>query len=384
MIGALAAGVALVVQTAGVIRSNRAAIIDWIQDAVAADLIVTSGSPVAASGTTSPMSPELLERIRKLAGRRGRDGGPHPQGDVPETQVLMLAAELGGRRGRRRSLRKRQGALYEKLDQTPDGALISENFAALHRVGVGDVIPVASPGARWLHGSRDHPRYRLESRHHVRQAAATTSKAGATAMPTSPHLRRARHDSRGGSRNAEEDFGGEYGLFALTQQDLEAHIDALSAASTASRMPARDRDVRGRARRGDVAAHLGAVAPPRDRPVAGGRGDARAGDALDLGGGGADGTHRHAIGVIVGVPLEWYILKWCCSKRRGCRSPVHLPWIEALGVASGALGDGACRRMRAGAACGAGADTGGDRVRIGARQRSVAMTGDRGPPIKAK
>src|SRR5262249_27321638 len=42
VIGALAAGVALVVQTAGVIRSNRLSIDEWIEESFGSDLVVTS------------------------------------------------------------------------------------------------------------------------------------------------------------------------------------------------------------------------------------------------------------------------------------------------------------------------------------------------------
>src|SRR5206468_1514071 len=61
VIGALAAGVSLVVQTAGTIRSNRLALRDWVQESLAADLIVTSGSPVGASGQSLPMDVRLAE-----------------------------------------------------------------------------------------------------------------------------------------------------------------------------------------------------------------------------------------------------------------------------------------------------------------------------------
>ena len=68
VIGALGAGVSLVVQTGGVICSNRACIESWIEDAIAADLIVTSGSPVGAGGQMQPMPDSLVREIRGLEG----------------------------------------------------------------------------------------------------------------------------------------------------------------------------------------------------------------------------------------------------------------------------------------------------------------------------
>src|SRR5205807_8225473 len=68
VIAALAAGVALVLQTAGTIRSNRQALRDWVRDYIAADLIVTSGSPVGAGGQSQPMDPAVGRQIARLAG----------------------------------------------------------------------------------------------------------------------------------------------------------------------------------------------------------------------------------------------------------------------------------------------------------------------------
>ena len=71
MIGALAAGVSLVVQTAGVIKSNRVAIHEWIHDAVAADLIVTSrDAPSPPPGTTSPMAASISSSVSGNLSRR--------------------------------------------------------------------------------------------------------------------------------------------------------------------------------------------------------------------------------------------------------------------------------------------------------------------------
>src|SRR5262249_34877331 len=144
VIGAVAAGVALVVQTAGVIRSNRAAINSWLDENLAADLDVTSGSPVGASGMTNPISPALVEKNRENPGIDATMPGPVRKVAFRQTQILLLGIQLSTD-GRRRLLRQTDTDLYAKLDQTPNAAIVSENFAALHRVRAGDVIPVASP-----------------------------------------------------------------------------------------------------------------------------------------------------------------------------------------------------------------------------------------------
>jgi len=147
VIGALAAGVSLVMQTAGVIRSNRESIRAWIDDAIAADIVVTSGSPVGAGGQTQPMPESLVAEFRKIAGVelalpvRMRK---LPYGD---TQVLLMTLDAGDAFRIEKSRLKDKAALrlYEKMDQVPNGIIISENMAALHKLRPGDVIALPSP-----------------------------------------------------------------------------------------------------------------------------------------------------------------------------------------------------------------------------------------------
>ena len=47
VITALAAGVAMVTQTAGTILSNKDAILAWVDETFAADLFLSSGSPIS-------------------------------------------------------------------------------------------------------------------------------------------------------------------------------------------------------------------------------------------------------------------------------------------------------------------------------------------------
>src|SRR5206468_6929004 len=55
VIAAVAACVALMVHTAGTIRSTETAVAGWLRRAVTADLVVTAGGPVSATGQTLPM-----------------------------------------------------------------------------------------------------------------------------------------------------------------------------------------------------------------------------------------------------------------------------------------------------------------------------------------
>jgi putative ABC transport system permease protein len=61
----LAGGMALLLQTGGVIRGNEEALRDWLDRSVIGDLFVTSGGPLSASGQNLPMSDDLASIWRQ-------------------------------------------------------------------------------------------------------------------------------------------------------------------------------------------------------------------------------------------------------------------------------------------------------------------------------
>ena len=66
VIAALAAGVALLVETAGLTVSSERAILEWIDESITADLFVTCNSPIAAGGQSQAMSAEVGREIARL------------------------------------------------------------------------------------------------------------------------------------------------------------------------------------------------------------------------------------------------------------------------------------------------------------------------------
>src|SRR5262249_21371243 len=146
VIAALAAGVALFMQTAGTIKSNQVAIRQWVDDSIGADLVVTKGSPVSAGGTSKPMDLSLGKEIAKIPGVEQvmplRMRKPYYNG----TQVFMIVLDADDyfRADSRREIKVSGLPLYKKLGETRDGVIISDNFAALHHVSIGDTIPLTS------------------------------------------------------------------------------------------------------------------------------------------------------------------------------------------------------------------------------------------------
>src|SRR5262249_14884365 len=68
VIGALAAGVALIIETAGLIRSNEVAIIDWVERTIRADAFLTAGGPLSGSGQSLEMGDQVRRHLDREFG----------------------------------------------------------------------------------------------------------------------------------------------------------------------------------------------------------------------------------------------------------------------------------------------------------------------------
>ncbi|HLW64479.1 MAG TPA: FtsX-like permease family protein, partial [Gemmataceae bacterium] len=142
----LAGGLALLLQTSALIRSNEEAAADWLDRSVVGDLFVTSGSPLSASGENLPMSEDIGEQCRRLlpgsyvvAFRfRYLDWAQNNQADRILLVLLDAAAYRTTIDDCYRQLPDRE--LYRQLSEQPDGVLVSRNFAALHGFKPGDKL----------------------------------------------------------------------------------------------------------------------------------------------------------------------------------------------------------------------------------------------------
>jgi putative ABC transport system permease protein len=153
VITALAAGITLLLQTGGVIRSNELAIRSWIDSSIAGDLFITAGGPLSASGQTLPMQEGVGRLVKKEV----------PEAMVGALRFRYLDWRQDGRGGR--ILLKALDAetcytanldrepplpeleLFRQLRE-PGTALVSENFAALYGIRAGDTLRL--PGADGL------------------------------------------------------------------------------------------------------------------------------------------------------------------------------------------------------------------------------------------
>ena len=144
-VGALAAGVALVFQTGGVIHGNEEAIRAWVDEGITGDLFVTAGGPLSASGQTVPMAESMGERLRaELPGLEivSLCFRYLPWDQAGRGERLLLKAIDARAHCAANALRKPPPAdlaLFRHLCE-PGTAIVSENFAVLHGVKRGDTI----------------------------------------------------------------------------------------------------------------------------------------------------------------------------------------------------------------------------------------------------
>jgi putative ABC transport system permease protein len=145
VIAALAADVALMVQTSGVMRSSEDTILDWIDQSLAADLFVSANGPVTSGSQSLTMDEgigkllESLPEVTKAVPVRFQRVGFH------DKMVALVALDAAAFSDPEFLHRPTAGMeLFPRLRE-PATALVSDNFAALYGVRIGDHIAVRGP-----------------------------------------------------------------------------------------------------------------------------------------------------------------------------------------------------------------------------------------------
>jgi putative ABC transport system permease protein len=341
VIGALAAGVSLVMQTAGVIRSNRASLREWIQESIAADVIITAGSAIGGGAQGTPMDTEVGEALRGLPEAEAVMALRSPKVEFRGDSVLLLAfdANLAGRMHAARIPGGGEVALFRQLDTVTNGALISENFAARYGVGPGDTIMLPSnSGPVTLHivgrivdfswnlgtiymNHRDYLRHWQDTRADMYDVYVKPSFSA-------PAVK----------EKIAAQFGARYDLFPATRQELIQSIDVvieriygiaygqqIVVMLVAALGVITSLLISVLQRRREMGL-LRAIGAPRTQVI-----HSVLAEACLMG---ALGT---ALGILFGIPLQWFVLRVVILEESGFLFPVHIPWDGALLIAAVAL-----------------------------------------------
>ncbi len=336
----LAAGIALFVQTSGFIASNEMAIRAWVEHSLKGDLYITSGGPLSVSGQNLPMGDGIRLRLEETCPEakvvpvrfRYLDW---QRADKP-TRVLLCAvdAERFCSANEGRSPPFPELDLFRRLCE-PGTALVSKNFAALYGVREGDTITL--PGAegpvslRVLGAVEDYTCSRgtvlVDRRRYGHPFHAHLIDTFSLYLPPGADVESVRRHLQGSHLAAEQAF------CILTRQELRGHIlgmvlglyrlayvqeIAVAVVSLLAMVTALLLSVLHRRRELGLLRTVGATPQQVFRSVL-----AEAVLMAVLG---------TAIGLVVGIPLEWYTVRILLFSETGTLLAMRFPWAAAATI----------------------------------------------------
>ena len=336
VIGALAAGVCLFVETTGIIRSNRLAISEWVDTSISADLIITSGSPVGSGGQNTPMDVSLADELRKLP-------------EVEEVMPIRMYNEIYFRKDcvailttdaaltyaietRRRT--KRDGLeLFKAMAAERDAVIISGNFAALHHVHKGDHITLKSAnGEVKLHVIGTITDYSWNLGTILMNRRDYIAHWHDTSVSVFDVYLREGVDAKAAKALISAKLGAQHDLHPLTRVELKSHIDRMIE-RIHSIAYAQEIIVMIVAVLGVVMALLISVLQRRRemgllRAIGASQAQVV---SLVLAEASLMGLVGAVLGAVFAIPLQWYALQIIFLEEAGYVFPVYVPWFEAAG-----------------------------------------------------
>jgi putative ABC transport system permease protein len=341
VIGALAAGVSLVMQTAGVIQSNRASLRAWIQDSIAADVIITAGTTIGGGGHGETMDDEVAQAMRALPEAEAVMCLRMPKIEFRGDTVLLLAVDAGlaSRMHQSRLPGSVETELYRRLDEVTDGVLASENFAARYGIRPGDTITLPSKSGpvslRVLDTVVDYS-WNLGTLYINRRDYLQhweDPRADMVDVYVKPG-----HDPRAVKEVIAKRFGARYGLFPGTRAEVMGEIDRVIERVYGIAY-GQQLVVMLVAALGVVTSLLISVLQRRRemgllRAVGAAQGQVIHSVLAEACLMGALGT---VIGVLFGIPLEWFVLRVIIFEESGFLFPVFVPWDAAALIGLAAL-----------------------------------------------
>ncbi len=140
-------GISVFVSSAGLIYSTKHSVLDWIDSYVRGDIIVTSGHPIATTGSQNiPMPVEMWKDIEKIPGVLSADPFRKIYIDFKDRRILLLTLDIK-RRLVYSPFKIAQGTQEDMARLLPNGNYIGVNeaLAAQEHLRPGDAMVLPTP-----------------------------------------------------------------------------------------------------------------------------------------------------------------------------------------------------------------------------------------------
>jgi putative ABC transport system permease protein len=141
-------GISVFVSSAGIIYSTKASVLEWIDTYVRSDIIVTSGHPIASTGSQNmPMPVELWKEIEQVPGVLSADPFRKIYIDYNGRRILLLVLDIK-RRLAYSPFKVAQGSREDMMRQMPgeNSIAVNEVIARQEKLKPGDAITLPTPG----------------------------------------------------------------------------------------------------------------------------------------------------------------------------------------------------------------------------------------------
>lgn len=337
VIGALGAGVAIMVQTAGVGRSNEEPVVAWLEEVIQADRFVFSGNLTEATSSSTSLNLEVPQNLGKLPGVEAVVSLRYVVPEYNGTRIFLTAIDAAAyaeHTGRRRST-DHEGLEKLRFLQNRNAVLISDNFARRHGVQPGDTIQLAGPAGPISLEVHDTIRDYSWSRGTIFMDRAVYARLFRDPLINVCHVYLAA-DGQGDA--AIEEFAANERLTVLDRSSLRQFLAELidrvyvlaflqqiivGLVAGLGVVTALLISVLQRKRELGLLLAVGATPAQVVRSVLW--------EAVLMGGFGT------LLGILIGLPMEWYVLRVVLVEESGFVFDLVVPWRQGLGIAVGAM-----------------------------------------------
>jgi len=342
VIGALAAGVAVMIQTAGVGRSNEEPVTRWLDEVIQADQFIAAGNVTEAVSSMCPLDPQVLNDLHKVPGVENVAGLRYVRPEYKGTLVFLTAIDLDQFIDASQA-RSPDGLphldKFRKLRRV-EGVVMSDNFARRHDVKIGDNVTLSGPRGpitlkvvemvsdySWSRGTLfiDREVYaRLFEDNLIDIAHVFVTQES--------------DEARLAARERVNQFAADRGFITADRKALRkmlgelieriyklVHLQQIVVGAVAALGVITSLLISVLQRKRELGLLLAIGATPGQ--VIG----TVLAEAILM------GIFGTALGILMGIPLEWYVLRVVLFEESGFDFALLLPWKQVLTIAGGAL-----------------------------------------------